>query len=356
VTSAWPVGERWIEVGGVRLHARIEGEGPPVLVLHGFTGSTESMSGVAGGLRDRHRVIRLDLVGHGRSDAPHDTAAYRMEAVAAHVVRVAEALAPDPPHLIGYSMGGRTALAAAVMAPERFASLVLVGATAGIADPEERAARIAADRALADRIERDGIASFVDAWMALPLFASQARLGARALEAARAQRLRNRPRGLANSLRGMGAGAQPPLHDALARLHRPVLLVVGAEDAKFRAIADRLAARLPDVRIAVLDDAGHAAHLEAPAAFDDAVRGFLADVDAKAGRPAAVDGPVGDPPASSAARHDIGNPPVSSAARHDIGDPPASSAARHDIGNPPASSASRRDVVAPVASGGGARR
>jgi hypothetical protein len=166
--------------------------------------------------------------------------------------------------------------------------------------------------------------------MALPLFASQARLGARALDAARAQRLRNRPRGLANSLRGMGAGAQPPLHDALARLHRPVLLVVGAEDAKFRAIADRLAAGLPDVRIAVLDDAGHAAHLEAPAAFAQAVRGFLAAVDARDRRAAAVDGPVGDPPTSSAARHDVGNPPASTAARH--------------------------DVVAPVASGGGERR
>ncbi len=74
----------------------------------------------------------------------------------------------------------------------------------------------------------------------------------------------------------MGAGAQPPLHDRLATLARPVLLVVGEEDAKFRAIAAELAARLPDARIATIAQAGHAAHLEAPERVAEVVRRFLA--------------------------------------------------------------------------------
>lgn len=297
----------FVAAGGLRLHALVDGPNAvaprgdgaratpggvgrglapasfgDVLVLHGFTGSAESMASVALGLADFARVARLELVGHGESDAPDEVAAYAMEACAAQIVDAASALGFERPHLIGYSMGGRAALAAALARPERFASLVLVGATAGIADPGQRSERIAADRALADSIERDGLERFVDAWMAQPLFKSQARLGAEALETARRQRLANRPRGLANSLRGMGAGAQVPLQDRLARFEGPVLLVVGEEDAKFRAIATGLAGALPRARIELLPDAGHAAHLEAPECFARAVRAFLASTAAPA--------------------------------------------------------------------------
>lgn len=279
----------FLEAAGVRLHARLDaperGEGDPVVVLHGFTGSTESMEGVAAPLARRRRVVRLDLVGHGRSDAPTDPACYAMAACCAQVRAAIAQLGLERPHLLGYSMGGRVALACAVDAPGRFASLIAVGATAGLADPALRDARVAADEALAERIERDGLERFVDDWMALPLFASQARLGPDALARARAQRLRNRRHGLANSLRGMGAGAQPPLHDRLDEVRLPVLLVAGEEDAKFRGIAAELAAALPDARVAEIPEAGHAAHLEAPEAFVETVERFLGEAEAPPSRP-----------------------------------------------------------------------
>ena len=273
----------FVEAGGVRLHALVDEPRaasrpeavPEVLVLHGFTGSAESMAGVAAGLAGFARVARLELVGHGRSDAPEDASHYSMEACARQIAEAARALGFVRPHLLGYSMGGRAALAAALARPEAFARLVLVGATAGLADPEQRRARIDADRALADAIERDGLERFVNAWMAQPLFASQSRLGPAALDQARRQRLANRPRGLANSLRGMGAGAQAPLQAELGRYAGPVLLVVGEEDAKFRAIAAELASALPDARIETIAEAGHAAHLERPDAFVRVVRDFL---------------------------------------------------------------------------------
>ncbi|MAG30123.1 MAG: 2-succinyl-6-hydroxy-2,4-cyclohexadiene-1-carboxylate synthase [Deltaproteobacteria bacterium] len=269
---------RFVEAGGVRLRAVIEGEGESLLVLHGFTGAAESMACVSDPLRASYRVARLELVGHGQSEAPDRVEAYSMDACALQIAEASRALGLERPHLLGYSMGGRAALAAAVLRPAEFASLILVGATAGIADPVLRRERIASDEALADRIERDGIESFVDDWMALPIFASQSCLGAGALERARIQRLENRPEGLARSLRGMGAGAQRPLHDQLDRVVEPVLLVVGERDTKFRGLAASLEAAVPDARTKIVAGAGHAAHLEAPETFAAIAIEFLAEV------------------------------------------------------------------------------
>ena len=139
------------------------------------------------------------------------------------VEQVAAALSLARMHVVGYSMGGRVALSLAVAHPDRVASLLLVGASPGLAEAEERAARIKADEALARQIEQDGLERFVDYWMALPLFASQSVLGEDALARARTQRLRSDPAGLANSLRGMGhrqhaAAPRSPLRAPTARL------------------------------------------------------------------------------------------------------------------------------------------
>lgn len=267
----------------VRLHVASSGRGTPVAVLHGFTGSGESMAEVAAALDAHHRVLCVDLVGHGRSPAPDDPAEYSMRRCVAQVVDALDRANAARVHLLGYSMGGRTALALAAWHPERVRSALLVGASAGIADPAARAARIRQDEVLAERIETEGIERFVDAWMALPLFASQQRLGPARLAAARAQRLRNRPAALAHSLRGMGSGAQPPLHDALANLRPPLLLAHGAEDAKFASIARELAGLTPHARVAEVAGAGHACHLEAPEAFAKLALEFFAAYEADDG-------------------------------------------------------------------------
>ena len=111
---------------------------------------------------------------------------------------------------------------------------------------------------------RDGIERFVDLWEREPLFATQRALPASVRAALRATRLAQRPHGLANSLRGMGAGAAEPLWDRLARVRAPVLVVTGALDVRYCEIAARLAAALPRGRHAVVAGAGHAPHLEHP--------------------------------------------------------------------------------------------
>jgi 2-succinyl-6-hydroxy-2,4-cyclohexadiene-1-carboxylate synthase len=161
-------------------------------------------------------------------------------------------------------MGGRVALAAALDHPDRVASLVLIGASPGIEDEAERRERREADEALARELETEGLAAFVDRWMAQPYFASQRRLGRRRLRLARAERLRGTARGYAASLRGMGQGAQPSLWGRLGELRGPVLLIAGEEDEKYAAIARAMAERIPEARVEVVAKAGHAAYLEAP--------------------------------------------------------------------------------------------
>jgi 2-succinyl-6-hydroxy-2,4-cyclohexadiene-1-carboxylate synthase len=152
----------------------------------------------------------------------------------------------------------------AVDHPAAVDRLVLVGATAGIDDPAERAARRAADEQLASELEAEGLDRFLDRWLALPLFSGLS-------EAAqyRDERRRNTVAGLAGSLRSAGTGAQEPLWDRLGALAgMPVLLVTGEQDRKFTALADRLAAGIgPSATRLVIPGAGHTAHLEQPDAF-----------------------------------------------------------------------------------------
>ena len=165
--------------------------------------------------------------------------------------------------LAGYSMGGRIALAVALAHPERVARLVLVGASPGIEDASEREARRRADEALALQLERDGLEAFARRWGAQPLFAGQP---AEVSRAAHDDRMRSTAAGLAAALRGLGTGVMPSLWDRLEELRMTVVLVAGERDAKFRATAERMAERIVDSELHVIEGAGHAAHLERPGA------------------------------------------------------------------------------------------
>lgn len=267
--------ENFIRVQGVRLRVVSEGEGRPVLVLHGFTGSAESMECVCEGLRAEFRVHRVDLPGHGQSDAPTDLEPFRISSCVAQLCELLDAMHVSSTLLIGYSMGGRVALSLALARPERVAALVLIGATPGIAQPAERMVRRRNDEELADRIVNEGLERFVDDWMAQPLFATQARLSRATLARERAQRLSGSAHGFAQSLRGMGTGTMPARHADLHGLEVPVLCVVGEEDKKFHAIAEKMVESLPRARLCSIVKAGHAAHLERPRAFAMAVRDFF---------------------------------------------------------------------------------
>ena len=267
-----------IAVNGVHLNVETSGDGPALLLLHGFTGGVPTWELHLEEWRD-FRTIAVDLLGHGRSDCPGDPQRYGFEQTVADLVGILDHLGVTRVAVLGYSMGGRVALLLALHlachSPGRLRALILESTSPGIEDEAERDARARSDDALAATIERDGIESFVNRWEALPLFATQARLPASTRERLRHQRLANDPTGLANSLRGLSVGAQRPLDEDLGRIDAPVLLIVGAQDQKYRLLARRMAARLPRARVETVSEAGHAVHLEQPAIFARAVRGFL---------------------------------------------------------------------------------
>ncbi|MSQ32843.1 MAG: 2-succinyl-6-hydroxy-2,4-cyclohexadiene-1-carboxylate synthase [Dehalococcoidia bacterium] len=263
-------------VNGVKLNVAVGGSGPPLVALHGFTGDMDTWHSFArAAARHQHTVVRIDLLGHGRSDCPSDPQRYSMERCAEDLIGVLDVLGIGRAAWMGYSLGGRIALGVALAAPERCLALVLEGGSPGLADQAERAQRLASDEGLARLLEERGVPSFVEVWEAQPLWASQRRLPPAERLRLRAQRLRNRPAGLAGSLRGIGTGAQPSYHHRLSGLPLPTLMVVGEEDSKFREIAQAMCRLITASQLAVIPEAGHTTHLEQPERFNRAVLDFL---------------------------------------------------------------------------------
>ena len=262
-------------VNGCSYHLEIDGAGPPLVALHGFTGSTETWAPFRASLGRWFTLLAIDLLGHGRSECPPDPRRYRLESCVDDLVAILDRLGLDHVDLLGYSMGGRAALHLAAAAPDRIHSLVLESASPGIRTVKDRAARVRADGRLADLLEGEGIKAFVDRWEQVPLFASQAGLPLPVRAALRSQRLRNNPLGLANSLRGMGTGEMEPLFDRLSKLDVPTRLIVGALDEKYRSLGREMADALPRATLAIVENAGHAVHLEQPDAFASIVLEFL---------------------------------------------------------------------------------
>jgi 2-succinyl-6-hydroxy-2,4-cyclohexadiene-1-carboxylate synthase len=236
---------------------------PNLLLLHGFTHTGASWDQVVAALCERYRPLAPDIRGHG---AASDARPVSLTGVVGDLSAVATA----PFELAGYSMGGRIALHVALALPGRVRRLVLIGASPGIADLAEREERRRADERLADEVERMTIEAFAERWAQTPVLAGQPPA---VLAAVHADRLRNTPAGLAAALRGLGTGALPSLWERLEELTIPVDLVVGERDAKFRAITGRMAAGLPDASVHVVAGAGHAVHLEDPAAVAQVIVG-----------------------------------------------------------------------------------
>jgi 2-succinyl-6-hydroxy-2,4-cyclohexadiene-1-carboxylate synthase len=245
------------------LHVDRRGAGPRLVLAHGFTQTGRSWGPIADDLARDHEVVLPDAPGHGGSAEVRATLAEAADLLDAEA---------GPATYLGYSMGARWCLHVALQQPGRVHGLVLLGGTAGLADPDERAARVASDAALAESLDRDGLAAFLERWVAQPLFA-----GVPAETVGMADRLRNTAEGLRSSLELAGTGAQEPLWDRLSELEMPVLVLAGEHDAKFTALGREMADRIGSAAsFALVPGAGHAAHLEQPAALLSIVRPWLA--------------------------------------------------------------------------------
>jgi 2-succinyl-6-hydroxy-2,4-cyclohexadiene-1-carboxylate synthase len=246
------------------LHRVVEGTGPSVVLVHGFTQTLASWAPVAAHLMLDHEVVRVDAPGHGGSVE-----------VRADLSDGARLLGEAGGHgtYVGYSMGGRLALRLALDRPDLVERLVLIGATAGIDDDTERAERKASDEALARSIEADGVDAFLRRWLALPLFA-----GLAPTSDDLAARHANTIAGLASSLRLAGTGTMDPSWwPDLHKIDTPTLVLAGAHDAKFTDLGRRLADAIGNnATFEPVPASGHAAHLQRSSVVAAKIRNHIA--------------------------------------------------------------------------------
>ncbi len=258
---------RNVEINGLTYRYELKGKGVPLLLLHGFTGDVSTWEPAVGLLSKHFLTIAVDLPGHGETDAPEDPVRYSAENTAADLAALLDELGIDRTYVLGYSMGGRLALSFSFLHKERVKGLILESASPGLESESERSNRRSRDEKLAAMIESEGIEAFVDYWEKIPLFASQRRLPQTRQADIRTQRLSQRPQGLANSLRGFGTGTQLSWWNRLGQLDVPVILLAGELDEKFVSIAAKMEKRLKYAEKRVINETGHAIHVEQPQFF-----------------------------------------------------------------------------------------
>ncbi len=253
-------------------HSRWGQGATPALLLHGFMGSRHSWDHLKPWWGQLLSVTAVDLPGHGEAALPSKSGT---EGFLETIDSVAK-LITEPTVVIGYSQGARLALALAARHPRLVAKLVLESGSPGLHRRQDRQARSDEDEARARALETLGLAAFVEKWEALPMFKGLRALPKVVQEELRSRRMGHTAPGLAGALRCLGTGVQPDDWPRLPSLRAPTLLVSGALDAKFNALAQRMVVQMPSAWKATMPAVGHAPHLECAERYAQEVVTFIA--------------------------------------------------------------------------------
>lgn len=240
---------------GVRIHYQIEGDGPPLVLQHGFTQSMRRwyLHGYVDALKSEYQLILVDARGHGESDKPHDPAAYALPLRVGDVVSVLDDLAISRAHYWGYSMGGWIGFGMAKYAPERILTLTIGGG-----DPYERV--VSAN----SRLDGNDPNAFLNALLGY--------LGidpATVPPAIREEMLANDFQALAATQRG-----RPSIADSLPAMTMPCLLYAGEPDPIFPKTQES-AKHIPNATFVVLPGLDHSAAFRESGLVLPHVRQFL---------------------------------------------------------------------------------
>lgn len=248
----------YVRRDGVALYYEVHGEGPVLILSHGYSATSAMWQGQIEILARRHRLILWDMRGHGRSDSPGDPAAYSEDATVEDMAAILDAVGARTAVVGGLSLGGYMSLAFHLRHPSRVDGLVLISTGPGFRNDAARAEWNAYASATADGFERSGLAR---------LDGEDPGMGARHHRDAA---------GLALAARGMLAQRDAGVIDSLPDIKVPSLVVIGANDTPFLAGSKYMAAKMTNARLVVIPDAGHLSNLDQPAAVNAAIEGFLA--------------------------------------------------------------------------------
>ena len=247
----------------------------PILFLHGFTGSAEDWKFIFPTLNSIYFPISIDLPGHGKTKLLNTLEYYSTEGYLSIVKTVVDFFDISELIIVGYSMGGRTALSFANKYPQLIKALILESSTAGIDDETERELRIKTDSDIAKKIISDGMDSFVQYWLELPFFRSLKSLDELSYSKIIQQKKQNSEQGLADSLLGFSTGKMPSLWNKLNELKNNTLLIVGSLDRKFVRLNKEMNRLMPNSELIIIEDCGHNTHLENKREFTILVNKFL---------------------------------------------------------------------------------
>ena len=267
----------FIDINGTKYHVDVKGAGQPLLLLHGFTGDSSTWTSFLPKWGQNYKVISIDIIGHGKTDSPERIEKYHISEVTDQINKILDELKIPSVHLLGYSMGGRLAIAYYMKYPQTVKKLILESSSPGLRTEEERRERRIQDEALGNYILKHGMECFINKWESIPLFKSQQRLDESIKKKIRNQRLANHVIGLSNSLKGMGTGAQPSYWLEISKIAKKTLLITGELDQKFVQIAKNMTKMNELLTHISVKDAGHAIHVEKPEIFGTIVMEFLAD-------------------------------------------------------------------------------
>jgi len=243
---------------GVKIHYEVHGDGPPLILTHGYSSTSAMWREQIAPLSKHHRLILWDMRGHGQSDYPDDPNAYSEALTVMDIAALLDALGADRAIVGGLSLGGYMSLAFYRAHPERVRGLLIIDTGPGFKKDEAREAWNKRAFDTAERLEREG----------LDVLKSASR--------ERSMVQHRDARGLALAARGMLTQRDARVIESLPTIKVPSLIVVGADDTPFLAASDYMAAKIPGARKVVIPNAGHAVNIDQPKAFIDAVEPFLA--------------------------------------------------------------------------------
>ena len=246
-----------IDRDGVHVHYEVHGDGPPLLLTHGYSSTSQMWHGQIEALSRKHRLVLWDMRGHGQSDYPDDPAAYSEAETVGDMAAILDAIGAKRAIIGGLSLGGYMSLAFYRAYPERARALLIIDTGPGFKKDDAR--EVWNKRALdtAARFEQEGLAVLKSA--------SRERSSVSHRDA----------RGLALAARGMLTQRDAKVMELLPDIKVPSLIVVGADDTPFLAASDYMAAKIPGAQKVVVPAAGHAVNIDQPQAFIDAVIPFL---------------------------------------------------------------------------------
>lgn len=246
-------------------------EHPTIVCLHGFTGTSNTFQTLK--FSEAYNYLGIDLIGHGKTSVFVHPDHYQMTNVIRELQALLQHLAITSYYVLGYSMGGRVALAWG-LTDENVKGIILENASPGLTTLPERTTRINKDNRLAQRLLTEPLGDFIDFWQALPLFDSQKQLSPKIQAKIRQERMSQQPYGLAMSLFMMGTGQQPSYWNQLETTI-PLLYITGEWDHKFQEIARKMHIQQPAMHIHTVPNAGHCVHVEQPDMFLQLVENWL---------------------------------------------------------------------------------